>query len=344
MGKKIETGIQSGLLTAAAIAGILGGIGTIGYDYAINRERKNRFGIRKFERDDISSGEFLRTDLAEETLAWAEKTPVEELDAYAYDGTPLHAYCFRQVRKSHRWLVAVHGYGETASSLFPVAKPFYEAGYNTLLPECRGYGKSGGDAFGLGWQDRFDVVKWINTIVSNDEDAEIVLFGLTTGADAVLMASGEVMPLNVRCIIADSAYSRLVDQSNYMMRRYAPVNGLLTFSMSFVTFFRAGYTFTDASAISQVAKSRTPILFIHGGKDRKIPSEMVYELYNSASCTKDLFVAPDAEHAYSMYTDYEAYWERVWKFVQRFCPEPENPKGYRERIKGQLSRIRNFGK
>ena len=52
-------------------------------------------------------------------------------------------------------------------------------------------------------------------------NAEIILFGISTGADAVVMASGEEsLPVNVRAIISDSAYSRLTDASNYYLKKW----------------------------------------------------------------------------------------------------------------------------
>lgn len=279
-------------------------------------------------------------DLSEETLAWAEKTTISQRQIHAYDGTVLNAYCFQQTKPSQRWLIAVHGYGQTASAMFPFAKPFYEAGYNILLPECRGCGRSGGDYYGLGWADRLDIVKWCRQISNDQPDAEIVLFGLSTGADAVLMATGEEnLPSNVRCVISDSAYSRLTDVSNILLRRHNLPSGLLTFATSMVTYLRAGYSFMQASAVNQVAKSQTPTLFIHGGQDEVFPVEMCYELYEVADFTKDILVVQEASHGYAMFADYDRYWQYVLKFVEISLPAKTENNSYVFRFKNQVKKV-----
>lgn len=334
---KIKTAIG---LTAAGF-GMMAAAGNIIYDYVINRNPKYLFGPLKKHNESVSMGDFIRMELSEETVAWAEKTPITQRKTNAYDGIHLNAYCFEQSKPSKRWIIAVHGYGQLAASLFPFVKPFYEAGFNVLLPESRGSGHSGGNYYGLGWGDRMDVVKWSRLISAEQPDAEIILFGLSTGADAVIMASGEnTLPTNVRCVIADSAYSKLTDLSNTLLKRFGIPTGFLTFSASLVTYLRAGYSFAEASAVNQTAKSRTPTLFIHGGQDSFFPVEMAYELFDAAECPKDLLIIQDATHGYSMFVDYQQYWERIWKFADTYITVHPNETSYLSRLKGQVRRFR----
>ncbi len=336
--------IKTALTITAAGLGIMAAAGNVLYDYVINRNQKYMFGPLKKYKESVKIGEFFRMDLSEETIRWAEQTTISQRQTRAYDGTTLNAYCFEQPKTSQRWLIAVHGYGQSASAMFPFVKPFYEEGYNIIIPECRGFGQSGGNYYGLGWADRLDIVKWCRLISADQPKAEIVLFGLSTGADAVLMASGEDnLPVNVKCIIADSAYSRLTDLSNYVLRRRnvpSVLPGILTFSTSLVTYLRAGYSFMEANAVNQVCKSHTPTLFIHGGQDDIFPVEMCYELYEAADCSKDILVVRDASHGYAMFADYDNYWQRVWKFVQVYLPQKQKVEesSYVSRLKNQVKR------
>lgn len=335
--EKIKTAVK---LTAAG-CGLMAGAGNILYDYVFNRNPRYMFGPLKKHKESVSVGDFIRMDLSEETIAWAEKTPITQRQTNAYDGVRLNAYCFGQTKPSKRWVIAVHGYGQLAASLFPFVKPFYEAGFNILLPECRGCGRSGGNYYGMGWGDRMDVVKWCRLLTADQPDAEIVLFGLSTGADAVLMASGEEnLPSNVRCIISDSAYSRLTDLSNSVLQRHRLPAGLLTLSTSLVTYFRAGFSFPEASAVNQTARSHTPTLFIHGGQDSFFPVEMAYELFDAAECPKDILVIRNATHGYAMFIDYAMYWEKIWKFADTYVSVSPNESSYLSRLKQQVRRIR----
>jgi len=340
MSKDVHEKIKTFILGTATVSAIAGLTGNIVYDYSINRNRKFFFGPALWKNDSMTRGQFLRTDAAEEALQWAEKTEISELSVKAFDGVSLNGYCFIQKKPSNLWVIAVHGYAGMAAEMFPVAKVFYERGYNILLPECRGSGKSGGQCFGMGWLDRNDVLKWTYQIIDRDPDAKIVYYGVSTGADAVMMAAGESLPSNVRCVIEDSGYSDLISLFNHHFERHSIPWYPINLAASLVTRIRAGYSFFEASALNQVAKSKTPIFFIHGGRDREVPSEMVYHLYNATNCVKEILVIPEASHAYAMYVEPEMYWQKVWNFVDRFINNSELEHDYRSRIMGQINKMR----
>ena len=52
------------------------------------------------------------------------------------------------------------------------------------------------------------------------------------------------------------------------------------------------------------------MLFIHGGNDTFVPTEMVYRLYAAKPEPKQLWVAPGSEHARA-FTDHAEDYERV---------------------------------
>ncbi|MEG0766219.1 MAG: alpha/beta hydrolase, partial [Clostridia bacterium] len=47
---------------------------------------------------------------------------------------------------------------------------------------------------------------------AREENAEIVLFGVSMGGATVMMASGETLPPNVKAIIEDCGYSSIYDE------------------------------------------------------------------------------------------------------------------------------------
>lgn len=52
---------------------------------------------------------------------------------------------------------------------------------------------------------------------------------------------------------------------------------------------RTGYNVFAASAPKQLAKNHLPILFIHGAKDKFVPTKMAYENYRATSAPKKSF-------------------------------------------------------
>lgn len=69
-----------------------------------------------------------------------------------------------------------------------------------------------------------------------------------------------------------------------------------------------------------MAKSKTPMLFIHGDADTFVPFEMLDEVYNAAKVEKEKLIVPGAGHGEAEKVDSNTYWNTVWKFVGRYIP------------------------
>lgn len=81
-------------------------------------------------------------------------------------------------------------------------------GCNVLLVDERAHGKSGGRCLTLGIRERYDCRRWVDYVIGRaGPDAKIVLYGMSMGAAAVLMAAGPELPKNVAGIVADCGYS-----------------------------------------------------------------------------------------------------------------------------------------
>ncbi|HBT73792.1 MAG TPA: alpha/beta hydrolase, partial [Lysinibacillus sp.] len=158
---------------------------------------------------------------------------------------------------------------------------------------------------------------WVNHIVSLNESAEIVLYGVSMGGATVMMASGENLPTNVKAIIEDCGYSSVWDEFSYQLKAifHLPAFPIMHFS-SVVTKLKAGYTLGEASAVEQVAKSKTPMLFIHGDNDTFVPSTMLNEVYEAANVPKQKLIVEGAGHGGAESVASELYWATIQQFLE----------------------------
>lgn len=248
---------------------------------------------------------------------WAA-APAEVWHIEVEDGLRLSADYY-PVEQSHRWAVVVHGYTSRGRHMGEFSYEYSKRGFQVLAPDCRGHGDSDGFYIGMGWHDRLDVIKWIGEILKKDPDAEILMTGVSMGAATVMMASGEVLPPQVRCVVEDCGYTSVDEQLAHSLKKFfhLPRFPLLAAS-SLICRWRAGYGFKTASALKQVQKSRLPILFIHGGDDDFVPTKMVYKLYEAATGDKELLIIEGAAHACAVTTDPVTYWAKVDGFLKRY--------------------------
>ena len=258
--------------------------------------------------------------MREESRKWLKsKSNYRELYLISNDGLKLYNYEIINKNVSNKWVITVHGYTTNGEWMSPYVEKFYNMGYNIIAPDLRGHGNSEGNYIGMGWDDRKDIINIIDYIVEKDSNAEIVLFGVSMGAATVMMVSGEKIPVNVKAIIEDCGYTSAWEQFSCKLKT---MYRLPEFPMMYITNvickIKSGYFIKEASAIEQVKKSVTPIMFIHGDSDGFVPYFMLDKLYDACDSEKEKLVIKGATHAKAAAVSPEIYWANISKFINRY--------------------------
>ncbi|MGI6005274.1 MAG: alpha/beta hydrolase [Christensenellales bacterium] len=305
------------LIVPVVLAALALAVGNYYYNLSLNPHR---------DKSEVFSAEHNRVKAQEAALgedafeAWFENAPRREMIIRSYDHLNLCAYVMEHEDTSGNWCVLCHGYTAGASSMAWAAMEFHKRGYNLLLPYFRGHGKSQGRYIGMGWHDRLDIVEWIGEINARYRPKNVALFGVSMGGAAVMMASGEKLPDNVRVIVEDCGYSSVRQEFIYQAKMFlkkipaAPVVAC----GSLVTQLRAGYWLGEASSVRQLKKSVTPTLFIHGSRDTFVPPHMLDEVYEACAAPKKKLLVEGAGHAGSAAALGDAYWRQVFDFISAY--------------------------
>ena len=307
-------GISIGIITFIIVI-TLSFVGNYFYNLALNPNTPKDIVFGNSEEAETTSGQVLDSD-----ISWLLNDS-NYTDEYitSSDNLKLHSYQVKNQTSSNKWVITVHGYTSEGINMSTYAKKYYDNGYNVLIPDLRAHGLSEGDYIGMGWDDRIDIISWINKILAENPNAEIVLHGVSMGAATVLMTSGEEIPSNVKAIVADCGYTSVWDEFAYQLDDLfsLPEFPILNVS-SIVAKIRAGYFLVEASSIKQVKKSKTPILYIHGDKDDFVPYYMMEKLYNATNSEKEMLTIKGAEHAKASEVDPETYWTTVNNFINKY--------------------------
>lgn len=253
--------------------------------------------------------------LREEGELWLS-AHAEEVVFESFDGLSLVSYYVKNENYSTSYAVLLHQYSKSSADMIEYARHYYDLGFNLLLLDARAHGKSDGKNIGMGWFDRLDVKQCIDYILEKDDEARILIHGVSLGASAALCLSGEELPSNVRCIIADSAMSSAWDEFKYQAKEMFSLPAFPTVYMeNLYVKLRAGWELSEASPLLQVVKSETPTLFIHGEEDSLVPIIQCNRLYDACSAEKEQYIAKGAAHAQALPTDSEKYWAKVDRFL-----------------------------
>lgn len=293
----------------------LGFVGNYFYNLALNPNTSKDIVFGTPEEAEATSGQVLDSDV---TWLLNDSNYTDEYITSS-DKLKLHSYKVTNQNNSNKWVIAVHGYTSEGINMSTYAKHYYDNGYNVLIPDLRAHGLSEGNYIGMGWDDRLDIISWINSILNENPNAEIILHGVSMGASTVLMTSGEEIPSNVKAIVADCGYTSVWDEFAYQLDDLfsLPEFPILNVS-SMVAKIRAGYFLGEASSLEQVKNSKTPILYIHGDKDDFVPYYMMEELYNATKSEKEMLTIKGAEHAKASEVNPEAYWSTVNNFINKY--------------------------
>ena len=306
--KKITISIFIILLTL--FIGVSSLVGVLFYNLALNANYSK----------DIIYAEYNDENLNDAQKWLEEKSNYSDKYIESYDKLQLHSYVVSQ--NSNKWAIVVHGYGGSGKLMSDKSKYFYDMGYNVLIPDLRGHGKSEGDYIGMGWKDRLDIISWINFIIKENPNAEIVLHGTSMGAATVLMTSGENLPSNVKAIVADCAYTSAWDEFSYQLETYLKVPSYYILNVTnMVTKLKAGYSLKEASALESVKKATVPILFIHGDKDKFVPYSMMDKLYDATNSPKEKLTIEGGEHANSDLVSPFLYWLTLEDFLNQYVTQ-----------------------
>lgn len=191
-------------------------------------------------------------------------------------------------------------------------------GFNVLLPDQRSHGASGGHTITMGVKERYDCRAWAWWAARRfGPETPLFLMGVSMGASTVLMASSLNLPGSVRGIIADCGYTSPGEIARRCLPQYLPhlpVRPAYAIGRLGTLLF-GRFDPEDADCRRSVARTRIPILFIHGEADDFVPCAMTRENYEACASPKRLLTIPGAGHAVSCYVDPAAYAEAVERFL-----------------------------
>ena len=178
---------------------------------------------------------------------------------------------------------------------------------------------------GAGWLDRRDLVAWCRWVVSRaGEGARIALAGISMGAASCLMACGEKdLSQQVVACVADSGYTDFwrtaenVVETGSLGTPAASAHPLLDVARRRLMRERGGYDIRLARPVDALARTRVPVLLVHGEADCVVPVGMAHELA-AAGGGHQLEVFPGAGHCCAVFADPERYWGCVLGFLGRW--------------------------
>lgn len=307
---KKTTAALLGLTAAAAVAG------NIACDYAIKRPKPSD------RKPDTEEKYIKRAELRRKNNRYLYEKNPEDICLKSVDGLNMRAWFLPAEKPSDVYVICVHGYRCNGPDEFSHMMPFYNEvlGYNYLLPDLTGHGRSEGRYAGFGSFDAKNILIWIDYLTDRfGKDIKIILHGISMGAATVMNVNEMDPPDQVKLVIEDCGFTGAFEEMSNTLKNMAGVELKFLVKLgSLCSKVKAGYFFEESAPLKNMNKAKRPILFIHGEADTYVPFEYGKQLYEACPVEKDCLWVPGAVHAFSYYDAKEEYEAKVKEFINRY--------------------------
>lgn len=206
-------------------------------------------------------------------------------------------------------VILFHGYAASAQSNLERALIFKHLGYNTLLVDFRGSGNSSERTTSMGFFEADDVKAAVDYARNQLRYRNIILFGRSMGAAAILKFSSrhsfQPMAIIIECPF-DSLLSTTKNRFYAMKIPAFPLAHLLVFWGGVLNGFN-GFRYNPSDYADNI-KART--LILHGERDSRVTGSEVTNIYNHLRGEKKLHFFQGSGHNINIYR-----FRREWKSV-----------------------------
>jgi len=239
--------------------------------------------------------------------------PYEDVTFNAPDGVALKGW-WVPAPDAHGTVVLVHGLNRSRIEMVKKVPFLHKLGWNALLFDLRHHGESGGNVSSFGFFEKQDVHA-ATALARARSQGPVVLWGVSLGAASATLAAAE--DPGVAALVCDSSYRSLRDTVAHHLSLFRgfrwwlrivpnwPVANEVVYWMG----RRAGFD-PDAIDVRGAAAhlAPRPCLFVCNSGDRRMPSEIAFELKAAAGPQAHVLVVPGTSHG-GAYRDGTAAYE-----------------------------------
>lgn len=215
----------------------------------------------------------------------------EEIELTTPDGLRLHGWRLSPpTAPPQATILFFHGNAENISTHVNSVLWLALAGYQVVLFDYRGYGRSEGKPTLAGVnQDGTAALAWVRTLDGVDP-ARLVVYGQSIGGAVATYAVARAPGVpRVRALVVESCFASYRDIFRQKLAHF-----FLTWPLQFPLSWSIRDDLSPERWIDRI--SPTPLLLVHGDHDRIVPVAESRRLYARARQPKALWVAPGAGH------------------------------------------------
>lgn len=218
-----------------------------------------------------------------------------------------------------RAVLLVHGYTGNRYTMLSYAECYHSLGFNVVEYDHRYHGESDKVFCSMGYYESLDAVEIAEHVKSLfPENTVWGIHGESMGSATTMLAAPELKWMDFVC--EDCGFTTLKEEiaASISFKAHLPPHPIAEFACLILRLWR-GFSVKEVRPVDSVPKISQPMLFVHGGLDRFVPTQMVFNLYDAKIGEKKrLRIFDDVPHAKSVLMHHEEYSEMLEDFLSDF--------------------------
>jgi len=240
----------------------------------------------------------------------------------AQDGVMLRGWSIRPPNGNGNAVILLHGLGDNRTGTTGYAELLLRHGFSVLMPDARAHGLSGGNLATFGLLETDDIRRWLDWLQQNDHPP--CIFGLGESMGAAQLLQSLRRETRFCAIVAESpfasfreiGYDRVGQRFNtgpWLGRTI--LRPIVEFAFLYAR-LKYKLDFEQVSPEDAVAKTKVPILLIHGKVDSNLPVRHS-RLVAARNSSIQLWEVPNADHCGAMSAAPDEFSEKVLGWFAR---------------------------
>jgi len=242
-----------------------------------------------------------------DATAWSTRTT---------DGLTLRGwYCPTPAHR--RLIVLVHGMGGSRDEMAELGHDLHEEGYDVLLFDLRGHGRSDSSRLFMGRRERGDlraVLRW--AVARGYAPDRVGWLGYSMGASTLLMEAAQNG--DIRAAVLDSPFGNLPELLGAELTRHSHLPAWFNPGILLAARLAFGVRTDDLVPLrSALNWGARPLLLIHGEADSVVPVRQARQIARAIGPTCQAVTLPGVEHVGAYGRDPARYVAAVDRFFDR---------------------------
>jgi len=242
----------------------------------------------------------------------------EEVRFPARGGDAEIAAWFIPNQESSQAVIIVHGNNESrtyefSGNMVDLGAALHQAGFNVLMIDLRGHGRSGEGRASFGINERRDILGAVDWLLGRGfQPGTIGVLGTSLGGASGIGAASQEKAIGA--LVIDSTFAEIYPIIQTEWRTASGLPDLFLIPTRLMARLMFGYDIAASRPVEEIgAIAPRPILIIHCRTDQTIPLQHAERLHQAAP-SSELWVIPECLHSEAYNADHQAYEETVSQF------------------------------